>query len=76
MTRFEILKTGAQRLLRAPETIGETREFRFVPNTQELHVVGYDTAETEQLLRLYREHVRALGQIGLDFQEQNRLAAR
>lgn len=76
MTKFEILKAEVQRVLRAPGVIGETQEFRFNPETQEMHVVGYSTAEVEQLLRLYREHVKGLGQIGLDFQEQNRAMAR
>lgn len=78
MTKFEILRAGVMRVLRAeaPQTIGETREFRFVPETQEIHVVGYSTDEVAQLLRLYREHARSMGQIALDFQEQNRLAAR
>ena len=72
MTKFEILKTGTQRLLRAPGMIGETREFRFVPETQEIHVIGYSPDEVAQLLRLYREHMRSMGQIALDFQGQAR----
>lgn len=50
------------------------RDFEFDLPTHRLRVAGYSTAEVAELLRLYREHLRALAQIATDQAEAMREA--
>ena len=50
------------------------RDFEFDLQSNRLRVAGYSVAEVDGMLRLYREHLRALAQIATDQAEAMREA--